>query len=205
MEEKQSRSWFKIILGVLLTFYGIAAAMVSYQASQLDGTARDMNFIGIRETTRGNDAYAVADNQFTSDYDAITQVILLDQTGGSEAAVQVWMDTLSDEALDAMDRTGDLDDQYSADVYAYPDDLYANAELAYQTSQTYADVSSDYELITLILAMGLAFVGWSSLLDDVRLLRIVFAALGFVVLVVSAYLWLQTAAVPLPPEVVPLP
>ena len=206
MEEgKQSRNWFKILLGVLLTFYGISAAVVSYQASQLDGIARDMNFTGIREMTRGNDAYAVADNQFTSDYDAITQVILLDQTGGSEAAIQVWMDTLSDEALDAMDRIGDLDDQYNAEVYAFPDDLYANAEQAYQTSQTYADVSSDYEPVALILAMGLAFVGWSSLLDDVRLLRIVFAALGFAVLVLSVYLWLQTAKVPLPPEVVPLP
>ena len=122
MEEgKQSRNWFKILLGVLLTFYGISAAVVSYQASQLDGIARDMNFTGIREMTRGNDAYAVADNQFTSDYDAITQVILLDQTGGSEAAIQVWMDTLSDEALDAMDRIGDLDDQYNAEVYGLPD------------------------------------------------------------------------------------
>jgi len=204
-EEEKPQGWFKIILGVLVTIYGITAAFVSHQGSQLDTDAREMTFVGIMELTKGNDAYAVADGQFTSDYDAMTQIILLEETGGSETAIQVWLDTLSQEALDAVDRSGDLDDQYSIDVYTYADELYANASLAYQTAQTYSDVGNEYELITLLLAMGLAFVGWASLLDEVRLLRYVFTGIAVLVLGYAILLWWQTSSVLLPPAVLPLP
>ena len=76
-EEENVQGWFKIVLGILVTIYGIAAALVSFQASELDSKAREMTFVGIMELTKGNDAYAVADNQSGDDYDAVTQIIFL--------------------------------------------------------------------------------------------------------------------------------
>lgn len=199
-----SRGWFKIILGVLVTIYGVTAALVSHQANELDSKAREMTFVGIMELTRGNDAYAVADNTEKNDFDAVTQMLLLEVTGGSQTEIDIWMDTLSLEAVDSMDRFGDLDDQYYEEMYAYPDELYANANLAYETSQDYSEISGQYEQITLMLAMGLAFVGWASILDGVKLLRFIFGLGAIVVLVFSIYLWWTTASVPLPPEVLAL-
>lgn len=203
-EEVKSQGWFKIILGVLVTIYGITAAFVSHQGSQLDTDAREMTFVGIIELTKGNDAYAVADGTWAYDYDALTQIILLEANGGSETAIDIWWETLSEEAKAAIDRSGDLDDQYTEEVYAYANDLYANASLAYETAQTYSDIGNDYELVTLMLAMGLAFVGWASLLDRVRLLQYVFAVIAFLVLGFAIFLWLGTWSTPLPPAVVPL-
>lgn len=203
-EVESSTSWFKILLGVLVTIYGVTAALVSYQANELDSKSREMTFVGIMELTRGNDAFAVADNTEKNDYDAVTQMLLLDVTGGSQAEIDIWMDTLSDDAYDAMDRIGDLDDQYYEDVYAYPNELYDNATLAYETSQEYSEISGEYEQITLLLAMGLAFVGWASILDGVKLLRFIFGLGAIVVLAFSLYLWWITAAIPLPAEVIAL-
>jgi len=203
-EVESSTSWFKILLGVLVTIYGVTAALVSYQANELDSKSREMTFVGIMELTRGNDAFAVADNTEKNDYDAVTQMLLLDVTGGSQAEIDIWMDTLSDDAYDAMDRFGDLDDQYYEDVYAYPNELYDNATLAYETSQEYSEISGEYEQITLLLAMGLAFVGWASILDGVKLLRFIFGLGAIVVLAFSLYLWWITAAIPLPAEVIAL-
>ena len=62
--------------------------LVSFQASELDSKAREMTFVGIMELTKGNDAYAVADKQSGDDYDAVTQIILLEETGGSQTAHQ---------------------------------------------------------------------------------------------------------------------
>lgn len=203
-EEGKSQGWFKIILGVLVTIYGITAAFVSHQGSQLDTDAREMTFVGIMELTKGNDAYAVADGQFNYDYDAFTQIILLEETGGSSVAIDVWWDTLSQEALDSIDRSGDLDDQYSEEVYSYADERYDNASLAYETARTYSDIGNEYELITLMLAMGLAFVGWASILDKVRLLQYVFAVIALLVLGYAILLWLGAWSTPLPPVVTPL-
>lgn len=41
-----------------------------------------MTFVGIMELTKGNDAYAAADNSVNADYDAITQILLLLDKGG---------------------------------------------------------------------------------------------------------------------------
>ena len=203
-EEEKPQGWFKIILGVLVTIYGITAAFVSHQGSQLDTDAREMTFVGIMELTKGNDAYALADSHFYYDYDALTQINLLEETGGSTVAIDVWWETLSQEALDSIDRSGDLDDQYLEEVYAYANELYDNASLAYETAQTYSDIGNEYELITLMLAMGLAFVGWASILDKVRLLKYVFAVIALLVLGYALLLWLGVWSTPLPPVVSPL-
>ena len=203
-EVEGSKGWFKIILGILVTVYGVTAALVSYQANELESKSREMTFVGIMELTRGNDAFAVADFTEKNDYDAITQIFLLEVTGGSQAEIDIWMDTLSDDGFDAMNRSGDLDDQYYDDVYYWPNDLYDNATLAYETSQEYSEVSGQYEQITLMLAMGLAFVGWASILDDVKLLRFIFGVGAIAALAFSLYLWWATASVPLSPEVLAL-
>lgn len=203
-EVESSKGWFKIILGVLVTVYGVTAALVSHQANELDSKAGQMTFVGIMELTRGNDAFAVADNTEKNDYDAVTQMLLLEVNGGSQAEIDIWMDTLSDDAYDSMDRFGDLDDQYYEDVYAYPNELYDNAILAYETSQEYSEIGGAYEQITLMLAMGLAFVGWASILDGVKLLRFIFALGAIVVLAFSLYQWWITASIPLPQSVVAL-
>ena len=130
---------------------------------------------------------------------------LLEETGGSQVAIDIWLDTLTDQAFEAYDRSGDVDDQYSEELYAYPNELYDNAILAYQTAQEYSEIGSQYEQITLLLAMGLAFVGWASILDGVKLLRSVFAIIAVLVLVAAVYTWMTTASIPLSPEVLPLP
>ncbi len=203
-EEEKPQGWFKIALGVLVTIYGITAALVSFNASELDSKAREMTFVGIMELTKGNDAYSVADNQTGDDFNAVTQIILLEETGGSQTAIDIWYDTLSQEAFDAVERFGDLDDQYYDDLYAYPDELYDNANLAYETAQEFAEVGGQYEQIVLMLAMGLAFVGWASILDEVKLLRSAFGIIAVLVLVFSLYQWLTLSGLNLPPEVLPL-
>ncbi|HSG25570.1 MAG TPA: hypothetical protein VLA32_05570 [Anaerolineales bacterium] len=204
-EEKKSQGGFKIFLGVLVTIYGIATALVAYQSSELGSKATEMTFVGLMELTQGNDAYAVADTEYNQSYDAITQVYLLEETGGSQVAIDIWLDTLTDEAYDAYLRSDDVDDQYYDELYAYPNDLYDNAFLAYQTAQEYAEIGSQYEQIALMMAMGLAFVGWASILDGAKLLRTVFAILALLVLAGAVYLWWTTSSVPLSPEVLPLP
>lgn len=203
-EEEKPQGWFKIALGVLVTIYGIAAALVSFHASELDSKAREMTFVGIMELTKGNDAYSVADNQTGDDYDAVTQIILLEETGGSQTVIDIWYDTLSQEAFDAVERYGDLDDQYYDELYAYPNELYDNANLAYETAKEYAEVGGQYEQVVLMLAMGLAFVGWASILDEIKLLRTAFGIIAVLVLVFSLYQWLTLSGLNLPPVVLPL-
>jgi hypothetical protein len=205
MEEKEKpRNRFNLFLGILVTIYGIVATLVSYQSSQLNDDASNMTFVGIMELTKGNDAYAAADNFVTADYDAITQMFLLWERDGSDAEVQIWQDTLTQDAQDAMDRSGDLDDIYYEDAYAYANDLYDNAELAYQTAQDYLEIANDYDLVTLLLALGLAFTAWASLLENLKLVRFIFSGMSVLILAVSLFIYWGAASTILPPAVVPL-
>jgi len=198
-ENEKPRNRFNLFLGILVTIYGIVATLVSYQSSQLNDGASNMTFVGIMELTKGNDAYAVADNLVNSDYDAMREMLLLWERGGSDAEVQIWQDALSQEALDSLDRSDDLDD-----VYYYANELYDNAELAYQTAQVYLEVANDYDLVTLLLALGLAFTAWASLLDNLKLVRFIFAGMSVLLLVVSLLVYLGAAATGLPPEIIPI-
>lgn len=205
MEEKEkSRNRFNLFLGILVTIYGIVATLVSYQSSQLNDDASNMTFVGIMELTKGNDAYSVADNSVTADFDAITQIFLLWERGGSDAEEQIWRDTLSLDAQDALDRSGYLDDTYYEDIYIFANDLYDNAELAYQTAQDYLEVANDYDLVTLLLALGLAFTAWASLLENLKLVRFIFAGMSVLLLAVSLLIYWGAASTVLPPAVVPL-
>jgi hypothetical protein len=205
MEEKEKpRNRFNLFLGILVTIYGIVATLVSYQSSQLNDDASNMTFVGIMELTKGNDAYAAADNFVTADYDAITQMFLLWERDGSDAEVQIWQDTLTQDAQDAMDRSGDLDDIYYEDAYANANDLYDNAELAYQTAQDYLEIANDYDLVTLLLALGLAFTAWASLLENLKLVRFIFSGMSVLILAVSLFIYWGAASTILPPAVVPL-
>lgn len=203
-ENEKPRNRFNLFLGILVTIYGIVATLVSYQSSQLNDNASNMTFVGIMELTKGNDAYAAADNFVTADYDAITQMFLLWERGGSDAEVQIWQDTLTQDAQDAIDRSGDLDDIYYEDAYAYANELYDNAELAYETAQDYLEVANDYDLVTLLLALGLAFTAWASLLDNLKLVRFIFAGMSVLLLGVSLLIYLGAASSVLPPAVIPL-
>lgn len=203
-EKEKTRNRFNVFLGILVTIYGIVATLVSYQSSQLNDDASKMTFVGIMELTKGNDAYAAADNFVTADYDAITQMFLLWEQGGSDGEVQIWMDTLTQDALDAMDRTGDLDDKYYEDAYASANDLYDNAALAYETAQEYLEVANDYDLVTLLLALGLAFTAWSSLLENLKLVRFIFAGMSVLLLAFSLVVYLGAASTILPPAVLPI-
>lgn len=205
MDEKEKpRSRFNLFLGILVTIYGIVATLVSYQSSQLNDEARNMTFAGIMDLTKGNDAYAAADNSVNADFDAITQVLLLLENGGSDNELQIWEDTLTQEALDALDRSGNLDETYYENTYTYANQLYANAELAYQTAQEYLDVASSYDLVTLLLALGLAFTAWASLLENLKLVRNIFAVMSVFLLGVSLVLYLGAVSALLPPPVIPL-
>jgi len=203
-EIEKPRNRFNLFLGILVTIYGIVATLVSYQSSQLNDDARNMTFVGIMELTKGNDAYAVADNIVNADFEAMTEMLLLWERGGSEAEVQIWQDTLSQEALDAMDRSGDLDDIYYENAYSVANDLYDNAELAYQTAQGYLEVANDYDLVALLLALGLAFTAWASLLENLKLVRFIFAGMSVLLLVISFLIYWGAVTTVLPPAVVPL-
>ena len=103
-----------------------------------------------------------------------------------------------------MDRSGDLDDQYYEDVYYEPETLYENAELAFAVADDFNEVKSDLDFIIILLAIGVAFAGWASLLDDVFSLRMFFGGSSAVLLVISLVLWIMFLFVELPLEVFPL-
>lgn len=201
---EKPRNRFNLFLGILVTIYGVVATLVSYQSSQLNDEARNMTFVGIMELTKGNDAYSAADAIVSADYDSITQIFLLRETGGRAGEVLIWEDTLTQEAQDALDRSGDLDDVYYEEAYLYANQLYGNAELAYETAQEYLEVASSYDLVTLLLALGLAFTAWSSLLENLRLVRFIFAGMSVFLLLISSVLYWGAVSTPLPSPILPL-
>ncbi|KAA3646215.1 MAG: hypothetical protein DWQ07_08305 [Chloroflexi bacterium] len=196
--------WFTPVLSTMIVLYGITTAYTAFQQSQVDNMEGDAQIVGLLELARSNDAYSVADRKAVTDFDAITQILVFRATGADQEASNILEDTLSDEALASLFRSNDLDEDYYDLLYAEADALYDNAFIAFGAAGSLGNIRTGYDIALLILAVGLGFAGWSSLLGDDSKVGFVFGTASIVLFVIAVVILFNTLGLDMPAEVKPL-
>lgn len=196
--------WFTPILSTMIVLYGITTAYTAYKQSQISNLENEAQIVGLLELTRSNDAFGVADRKSATDFNAITEILILDATGGSTVAIDILKGTLSPEARDAFNRIGDLDEPYYDLLYTYPEALHKNAFIAFGAAGSFGSIGTGYDIALLILAVGLGFAGWSSLLGDESKIGFVFGLASIVLFVAAVFILFNTLGLDIPAEVKPL-
>jgi len=185
----------EIILGTLIALLSVFTAVASLQGSVADGKQNDFEILGMKSLNDGNAEYLRSNQDITQDYNYFDNWYLnLDERPD---VAEYYQGSFSQALLDAVDRNPDAvwDDQYYEAVYAdanaYFDDSDANFEIAGQWN----DRGDRLQLVLMIMALGLAFAAWASLLKDEGNMRVLFALFAVMTLAIGIVTYLGVPAV----------
>jgi hypothetical protein len=185
----------EIILGTLIALLSVFTAVASLQGSVADGKQNDFEILGMKSLNDGNAEYLRSNQDITQDYNYFDNWYLnLDERPD---VAEYYQGSFSQALLDAVDRNPDAvwDDQYYEAVYAdanaYFDDSDANFEIAGQWN----DRGDRLQLVLMIMALGLAFAAWASLLKAEGNMRVLFALFAIMTLAIGVVAYLGVPAV----------
>lgn len=196
--------WVEPVLGALVAIFGIATAAVAYQASIYGGNSNENFFTAQSDLSDSSFFYDQANQTVQKDFDILTEIDVQTALNAPDAAINALKSSLSEEAQASFKRSNDFDDQYYNDLYATPEAYEQNAQEAYKAAKAWDDLGDSYELLGLILAVGLGFVGWAGLLGRESVVRYAFAALAVLALILGIILASQLLSRPIPTMVTPL-
>jgi hypothetical protein len=144
----------------------------------------------MKDLNDGNAEYLRANQDITQDYNYFDNWYL---NVDERPEIGDYYQTSFSEALQAAidrDPEGVWDDQYYDDMYAeayvYWEDSDTNFELASQ----YDEKGDQLQLVMMIMALGLAFAAWASLLNAESNMRLLFAFFGLIMFVAGLFTYL---------------
>ena len=195
--------WVEPILGALVAVFGIATAGAAYQASIYGGNSSENFFVAQSALTDTNFFYNQADSIAQKDFDILTEIEVQTALEAPDDAITALVNALSEDALASFERSNDLDEEYYNGLYAVAEEYESTATKAFAAAREWDALGDDYELLGLILAVGLGFAGWAGLLDRESVVRYAFAALAVVALALSIYMTVNLVSRPIPPMFTP--
>lgn len=183
----------ELVLGSLIAILSVFTAFASYQSSMSDSEQTTHNVQGQQRLTDAHAEYLTANQLIVYDYQ------LYDgwYTAEDEEKASYYQSQFS-EPLQTSVQSGVEDifnDAYYAAIYANANALFAEAEALFQKAQEWNKRGDALQLVMLIMAVGLAFAAWASLLKEESPMRLVFAALSLGMFVYGLFTYLSVPAV----------
>ncbi len=130
--------------------------------------------------TDANAEYLTANQHIIQDYTYFDNWYL-NQDERPEIA-EYFQVSFSDALNAAVKRDPDVvfDDQYYEEMYASPQKMFDDSDVLFGTASKWDERGDQLQLVMLVMALGLAFAAWASLLKEQSNMRLVFAALSII-------------------------
>ena len=180
----------EIILGTLIALLSIFTTLASLQGSMADGKQNEYEILGMKSLNDGNAEYLRANQDITQDYNYFDNWYLnLDERPD---VAEYYEGSFSQALIDAMDRDPDTvwDDQYYNDVYADADAYFDDSDANFGTAGEWNNRGDGLQIVLSIMALGLAFAAWASLLKEDSNMRVLFALFAVIALVIGVIKYL---------------
>lgn len=182
----------EIILGTLIALLSIFTTLASLQGSVADGKQNEYEILGMKSLNDGNAEYLRSNQDITQDYNYFDNWYL-NQDERPDVA-EYYQGSFSQTLLDAMDRDPDTvwDDQYYDEAYAEANAYFDESDTNFEIAGQWNERGDGLQLVLSIMALGLAFAAWASLLKEESNMRVLFAFFAVLALImgVIAYLGL---------------
>jgi hypothetical protein len=184
----------EITLGSLIAVLSVFTALSSYQGSMADSDQNKGEVEGMQVLNDANAEYLTANQEIIQDYTNF-DTWYLNQDDPDLA--DYFVENFSPALLTALDRSADdpFDDAYYEEMYAYPNELFDDADALFGVAQEHDERGDKLQLVVMMTAVGLAFAAWASLLGRESHLRLLFAALAIVALALGVASYFTIPAV----------
>ena len=180
----------EILLGSLIAILSALTAWSSYQGALADGEQNNAEILGMQALNDGNTEYLRSNQDISQDYNYYDNWYL-NETERPDVA-EYYQSSFSQQLQDAIARDPNTvwDDQYY-------EEMYAESTTYFDASETYFKLGSDWnargdalQLVMAIMALGVAFAAWASLLKEENNLRLVFSLLAIIMFVYGTTIYL---------------
>ena len=187
----------EILLGTLIAVLSVMTALSSYQGAMADSEQNKYEILGMRNLNDGNVLY-LESNQIWIQDDGNYDNWHINQFDNPEAAAY-YEGNFTEALFAAMERNGA--DEYPIDNQ-YVDELYADANSYFDESESNFDLGAQYDergdflqLVVMIMALGLAFAAWASLMKEESNMRLVFAFFSILTLIMGIIAYIKAPVV----------
>lgn len=186
----------EVFLGTMIALLSVFTAVSSYQGAMADSEQNKYEILGMQNLNDGNAEYLRANQDITQDYNYFDNWYL--NVDERPEIADYYQGSFSEQLAAAVERDPETvwDEQYYDDMYAeaiaYWDESDANFKLGGQWDER----GDQLQLVMLIMALGLAFSAWASLLHAESNMRLFFSFFGLLTLIAGVLIYvLQVKAV----------
>ena len=175
----------EIILGTLIAVLSVFTAVASWQGSVADGKQNEFELSGVTSLNDGNAEYLRANQDITQDYNYFDNWYL--NVDEKPDAAEYYQFNFSQALQDAVERNPDAvwDDQYYDEMYADANAYFDESDANFAKAGEWNDRGDGLQVVLMIVALGLAFAAWASLLKEESHMRVFFALFAIITLAIG--------------------
>jgi hypothetical protein len=185
----------EILLGTLIALLSVFTAISSWQGALADGEQNKYELLGMQSLNDGNAEYLRANQDITQDYNYFDNWYL--NVDERPVIAEYYQGSFSQPLLDAIDRDPDAvwDDQYYTDMYAEADQYFEDSDANFELGIQWDERGDQLQLVLMIMALGLAFAAWASLMKEDSNLRQFFGLFAIVTLIIGVIAYISVPVI----------
>ncbi|MDD2921601.1 MAG: hypothetical protein PHQ36_04880 [Anaerolineales bacterium] len=187
----------ELLLGALIAILSVFTALSSYQSSLAGGEQNNAEIKGMQSLNDGNAEYLTENQNIGQDYNYYDNWYL-NQTSNPDVA-EYYQNDFSQQLQDAIARDPNnvWDEQYYTEMAATSTELFSASEAYFKLASDWNERGDKLQLVVMIMALGVAFAAWASLLKEESNLRMVFSffAIAMLIFGLITYLGVPSVAV----------
>ena len=185
----------EIILGTLIAVLSVFTAVTSWQGSVADGKQNEFELLGVTSLNDGNAEYLRANQDITQDYNYFDNWYL--NVDEKPDAAEYYQFNFSQALQNAVERDPEIvwDDQYYDEMYIEANGYFDDSDANFEKAGEWNNRGDKLQLVLMIMALGLAFAAWASLLKEESNMRILFALFAVITLTLGIIYYIGIPAV----------
>jgi len=170
----------EIFLGTMIALLSVFTAVASFQGAMSDSEQNKYEILGMQQLNDGNAEYLRANQDITQDYNYFDNWYL--NADERPDIAEYYEFNFSESLQAAIERDPDAvwDDQYYDDMYVDATDLWSESDTNFDLASQYDEKGDKLQLVMMIMALGLAFAAWASLLGAESRMRLLFALFALI-------------------------
>jgi hypothetical protein len=173
----------EFFLGTMIALLSVFTAVASYQGAMADSEQNKFEILGMQALNDGNAEYLTSNQEILQDYSYYDNWYLHYEEKPDFA--EYYEFNFSPALQAAIERNPDVvwDDEYYTEMYTIPSDLFDQSDYNFEIGAAWDERGDQLQLVMLIMALGLAFAAWASLMSAESNMRYLFAVLGIIALI----------------------
>ena len=183
----------ELVLGALIAILSVFTAFASYQGAMSDSKQNEFEISGMKNLNDGNASYLEANQFIVYDYSMYDGWYTTDD----EAKAEYYEENYSEQLIADLEANPDnpFSEAYYDAMYAEAYEYWDESDTQFETAGQWDERGDQLQLVMLLMALGLTFAAWASLLKEESNLRPMFGLFSIIMFVVGLVTYLAVPVV----------